>query len=439
VPDTRVGWSSVVGDPETGNVYALGVCGLFLCIDGKSGETIWSRPLHEELGFLSTYGGRTNFPIVHEGNVIVSAVFIGWGEMAKPNHRFLALDKRTGEVVWFNGTTDLPDDTTYSAPALAVISGVTSLVAGGGDGAIWSIQPRTGKPNWSYGFSRRGLNVPPLVVGDLVFSGHSEEVWDPASSKMGGVVGFQPEGQGALPTDKVLWRNDGMMCGKSAPVLLGDRVYIFEDGGALHILNAKTGEEIPLNIDRKIEKQIKFRNMRSNPLVADGKIYAVSEAGQWLIARPDAEKGLDVVAFSGRDKQIDETYASPIASHGRIYVTTMAGMYCLEDAAKEHGTAEVPAQPAETPAADDPKPAQVQVVPAEVLLRPGEQVKFTARLFNARGQFLREEPYPLYSAKGSGNITPSGKYTAPEDAAHQAVYVTATVGDIEGVARIRVM
>ncbi|MCA9270320.1 MAG: hypothetical protein KDA41_17685, partial [Planctomycetales bacterium] len=42
-------------------------------------------------------------------------------------------------------------------------------------------------------------------------------------------------------------------------------------------------------------------------------------------------------------------------------------------------------------------------------------------------------------AKGSGNITPSGKYTAPEDAAHQAVYVTATVGDIEGVARIRVM
>src|SRR5690606_32541276 len=38
VPDTRVGWSSVVGDPETGNVYALGVCGVFIAIDGKTGK-----------------------------------------------------------------------------------------------------------------------------------------------------------------------------------------------------------------------------------------------------------------------------------------------------------------------------------------------------------------------------------------------------------------
>ena len=45
VPDTRVGWSSVVGDPETGHVYALGVCGYFQCIDGETGKTIWSRPI----------------------------------------------------------------------------------------------------------------------------------------------------------------------------------------------------------------------------------------------------------------------------------------------------------------------------------------------------------------------------------------------------------
>ena len=37
VPDTRVGWSSVVGDPATGHVFAQGVCGFFQCLDGKSG------------------------------------------------------------------------------------------------------------------------------------------------------------------------------------------------------------------------------------------------------------------------------------------------------------------------------------------------------------------------------------------------------------------
>ena len=39
VPDTRVAWSCVSGDTETGNVFALGVCGLFQCIDGETGKT----------------------------------------------------------------------------------------------------------------------------------------------------------------------------------------------------------------------------------------------------------------------------------------------------------------------------------------------------------------------------------------------------------------
>ena len=60
VPDTRVGWSSCVADPKTGNIYALGVCGMFQCLDGETGRTLWSHSLHEEYGLLSTYGGRTN-------------------------------------------------------------------------------------------------------------------------------------------------------------------------------------------------------------------------------------------------------------------------------------------------------------------------------------------------------------------------------------------
>ncbi len=439
VPDTRVGWSSVVGDPTTGRVYALGVCGYFQCIDGDTGETIWSHPMHEEYGFLSTYGGRTNFPVVCDDVVIVSAVVIGWGEMAKPNHRFVAFDKNNGEVVWFNGTSALPDDTTYSAPALAVIDGEKQLIAGCGDGMIWSFQPRTGLPIWKYGISRRGLNTPPLVVGDRIFSGQSEEVWDPASTAMGSVVAFKA-GQGDIPAGNVLWEHDEVMVGKSAPVMLDDRIYCFADGGSLYIYDAKTGKQIPLDIDRKLEKQIKFRNMRSNPLVADGKIYAVSEAGQWFIAKPDKAKGLDIVSFSGREKQLGDTNASPIASHGRVYITTTGGIYCLEDKNQKHGVAE-PAMPqvGESPVKDDPKPAHLQLVPAEVLVRPGEKVEFTARLYNSNGQFLKEEGYPQFSIAGEGNITPGGRYTAPDEAKHQAATVTATIGDLTGAARIRII
>ena len=143
VPAERIGWSSVVGDPETGNVCALGACDIFQFMNG---ETLWSIPLHEQFGMLTTYGGRTNFPIIHENLVIISGIIINWGDAAKLNHRLIAIDKKTGEVIWFNGTRDLPFDTTYSAPSLVTIDGQRHVIMGAGDGAIRGFQPRaTGK------------------------------------------------------------------------------------------------------------------------------------------------------------------------------------------------------------------------------------------------------------------------------------------------------
>jgi outer membrane protein assembly factor BamB len=112
------------------------VSGLFQCFNANTGEVLWSHSMHEEYGLLSTYGGRTNFPLVVGDNVIVSAVIIGWGENAKPNHRYIAFDKYNGQPVWFEGTRPLPEDTTYSAPVLGTFNGQLSMVFGGGDGVV---------------------------------------------------------------------------------------------------------------------------------------------------------------------------------------------------------------------------------------------------------------------------------------------------------------
>ncbi len=242
VPDTRVGWSSCVVDPETGNVYAQGVCGLFLCLDGNTGEVKWEIPLHEQFGLLSTYGGRTNFPIVFEDLVITSGVIIGWGDMAKPCHRYLAFDKRSGDAVWFSGTRELPDDTTYSAPCLTVINGQTALIFGAGDGGVWAMQPRTGQPIWKYWFSRRGLNVPPLAVGDRVYSSHSEE--NMTGTMMGAVVALDATGQGDITDTGELWKVEEIMAGKTAPLLIGNRLFIFDDRAKLHVLDSASGERV---------------------------------------------------------------------------------------------------------------------------------------------------------------------------------------------------
>jgi hypothetical protein len=114
-------------------------------------------------------------------------------------------------------------------------------------------------------------------------------------------------------------------------------------------------------------------------------------------------------------------------------------MYCLADPTKPPAADPLPPPPSESPAADDPMPAQLQVVPYDVLLSPGEQQNYRVRLYNARGQFLREVPIgeAQLAVDGPGAIG-NGIYTAPSDAGHECALVTCKVGDLTGTARVRI-
>lgn len=430
VPDTRVAWSSVVGDPETGNVFAQGVCGHFQCINGETGETIWSHSLSEEYGLLSTYGGRTNFPIVFGEQVITSAIIIGWGDMAKPRHGFISFDKRNGQPVWFRGTRPLPYDTTYSAPVLSAVNGMPVMVFGSGDGGVHAFQPATGVEVWKYNVSRRGINTTPVIIGKTVIGGHSEENID--STEMGALFALDLAKTGDITQTGELWRNREMFIGKSGPVVVGDRVYAVEDKGNLLIVDLKTGEQI----DRE-----KLGTMgRASLLYADGKLYTCEGNGRWAIFKI-TEDGLDRIHRLRLDGDVS---ASPIISHGRLYVTTGAGMYCIGNKDAKTGADERPAPAEVTPVGFDMEAAHVQVVPVESLLRGGPQgqrQRHYVRLYNSKGQFLKTcQPDEVeFSISGAGVIDEAGAYTAPKENTHEAVIVTAKVGDLTGTARIRVV
>ncbi|WP_231756579.1 outer membrane protein assembly factor BamB family protein [Lignipirellula cremea] len=430
VPDTRVGWSSVVGDPETDYVYALGVCGYFQCIEGATGKTVWSVPMHEHFGLLSTYGGRTNYPIIVDDLVIVSAIVIGWGDQAKPAHRFVAFDKKTGDVVWYNGTAPLPDDTTYSSPALTVVNGEKQMVFGSGDGSVWSFQPRTGKRLWFYEFARRGLNVAPIVANGIVYTNQAEENIVPPDfpPTMGGVVALDPSAKGKTTP---IWRNEEIVAGRASPLEIDGRIYIFDDRAKAWVYDAKTGKEI-------MGKKALGTVMQANALYADGRIYLWTSGGRWYVLTP-TEKGFDIDE-KGRFPQGEECISSPIVSHGRIYLQTTEAMYCLEDKTKEHGLAEAPAEPEETPIEKDMTPAQIQIVPAEVLMKPSESQAFTVRVFNANGQLLsKTSDEATFTVEGAGQVDADGVFHPAADSGHTAAYVTAKVGELSSTSRIRIV
>ncbi len=441
VPDTRVAWSSVVGDPETGRVYAQGVCGYFCCLDGDSGKLVWEHSLHEELGLLSTYGGRTNFPIIHEDTVILNAVVIGWGDtpkwglMAKPAHRFMGFDKATGELRWLSGTTLIPDDTTYSSPALATLAGHRAMVFGSGDGMVWAMQAGTGKPLWKFPLSRRGLNLSPVVGPDgHVYTGHSEE--NMVGNVMGAVVALDGTMVGAeQPNDltgKEVWIAYQEMVGKSSPVLVEGRLYAVSDTAKMNVFDAATGKVINRRPARL------GRVMRGSLLYADGKIYACSEGGEWSVWKPteDGVEKIDGVSLHG--EQVD---ASPIVANGRIYLTTGSAMYCIgnEESIKansKHAAATPPPAPI-----SDKRVAQVQIVPWDVLLTPGEEQHYEVRLYNAKGQFLRKAaPNRVsFGLSGPGDISKEGVYKAPSKSKAETALVLCEFDGISAEGRVRVI
>jgi outer membrane protein assembly factor BamB len=433
-PAERVGWSSVVGDPETDRVYVLGLGCAFQCLDGKTGKVIWEHSMSEEYGMLSTYGGRTNFPVVFEDLVIISGVMTGWGDTAIPAHRFVAFDKNTGAAVWFLSTKLRPEDTTYSTPVFAMLGGQAAMVVGAGDGAIYAIQPRTGKVIWKYQASTRGLNTTPVVDSNgIVYSGHGEQN-SSDTTILGSIFAFDGNTQGEITEDKLLWKIPKRTVGRSSPIKVGDRLYCVEDGALLVVIDAKTGKEVTT---KKLG-----RIMFSSLVAGDGKIYAVENTGRCYVLRP-TENGIEVVS-EARLPNGEEVHGSPIISHGRIYIPSNSAMYCIGDSAITPAIEPRPAAVAESPVAEDSQVAHLQLAPVEAILAPNQKARYQLRAFNKKGQYLRLIPDATVTAE-AGAFSPELVYAAPDlpvgDTSTQVagVKMEAKLGDLTASARARVV
>ena len=197
----------------------------------------------------------------------------------------------------------------------------------------------------------------------------------------------------------------------------------------MYIYDLETGEQI----GRKLALG---RVMRGSPLYADGKIYAVGNSGNWAIFQPDEVQGL-VKLSSGRLPNSETMNASPIVSHGRLYLETSGGLYCIEDAEKTSAVEEQILQPEEA-ASDDQVAAHLQVVPADALLRPGQSQEYKVLLYNAAGQLIGPAEGAELSVDGYGAIE-GNTFNSSADAAHVAAYVTATAGELSGRARVRIV
>ncbi len=426
-PAERVGWSSVCADPSTDTVFVMGLGCVFQCLDGKTGKVIWERSLSEEYGMLSTYGGRTNFPVVFEDLVIISGVMTGWGETAVPAHRFVAFDKKTGVAQWLKSTKLRPEDTTYSTPVFTTFKGQAAMVVGAGDGAVYAFQPRTGKTIWKYQASTRGLNTSLLVdENGIVYGGHAEQNASDTTT-LGAVFAFDGNVEGEITEDKLLWKVPKRAVGRSCPVKLGDRVYYVEDGATLVIVDAKKGTVVG-------QKKL-GRIMFGSPLAADGKLYIAENTGRFYVLKP-SEKGVDVVS-EARLGQGEEVFGSPVVSNGRIFLPTIEALYCIGSKDAKSTAATKSKLSDETPASSDKKIAQIMLTPVEQLIESGAKATLEVKGYNKFGQFVSLVKDAVITAEGGGTVA-GNVYAAPKSGV-AGVVLTAKSGEMTATARLRVV
>ena len=189
---------------------------------------------------------------------------------------------------------------------------------------------------------------------------------------------------------KVVWQKDGLKIKFASPVLVDGRLILNDEDGRLYCLDAQTGEEY---------WRLKVGgggNVRCSPVWADGKLYVGDSRGRFYIVKDDPQKparlhqvtlfSTDPVTGNRIDGEIDGAVA---VADGRIYFGNGTTLFCV-GSGDQSSIAQSPDRDQASPVAAAGQPAFLQVFPGEVTLPPGGTARFTARLFDVHGNYLRD-------------------------------------------------
>jgi hypothetical protein len=220
----------------------------------------------------------------------------------------------------------------------------------------------------------------------------------------------------------------GWQGGFSSPVIDGDRLYQVDNGANIAAFDVNSGKQLWLQNLGTIQK--------ASPVLADGKLYVGTENGKFFILKPSAT-GAEILDQDqlGTEALPEAIIASAAISNGRVFVVSDSNLYCIGKKTNQSSSGTVAAV---GNAVSSQAATHVQVVPTELILKPGEKVSFRARLFDAQGNFIREETAANWSLEQLKGTIENGKFTTATDAAAQAGLVKATVGGVSGTASVRV-
>ncbi len=276
-----------------GKVYALGALGHLTCLDGASGKELWQRNIVTDFGAEETrpIWGKSCSPLIHEGNVIVSA--------GGPNGKSLvALDCTTGELVWSGGD----DASSYSSPVLMTLAGVPQIVIVNAKSVV-AHDPDDGRVLWRESWPEGALEqvqaepsvAQPIAVGDdrILLSkgyGNGSALWQ--VSRNGDTWSVSP-----------VWRKKLNLKTKFTSPVIRDGFAYALDEGVLECVDLATGD--------KQWKRGKYGH--GQVLLVDDLLLVQAENGDVALVKADPVRFVELARF----RAIGGTGWNPPALSGR--------------------------------------------------------------------------------------------------------------------------
>jgi hypothetical protein len=272
-----------------GRLYIFTGRGVLLCYDEKTLDLIWSKNFMKDFD-----GSQLKFGIT-ESHLIVGDIL--YATPGGENNNMVALNKRTGDVLWSSKGTGKPS--TYCSPQY-VDNQEMPMIVNAIDSSLVAINARTGELLWEidqknpYGMSPNT----PIYMDKKIFS------------TTGGGIGSMllQITDGGKKIEK-LWSNemDNKMGGA---VKVGNYIYgSGEKNRYWYCIDWNTGETVYK--DNKIGV--------GNVIACNGMLYCYSDRGEMALVKPGADK-FDIMGKFNITMGTNQHWAHPVIYKGVLYV-----------------------------------------------------------------------------------------------------------------------
>jgi outer membrane protein assembly factor BamB len=268
-----------------------------------AGHEVWMR----DLGTWTSQHGFGTSPILYQDLVIVfnSQQVEQLDPGQKPGaSQMIALDRETGEVRWSQPRTSTR--VCYSTPCIyQPQQGPAELICCSTGDGIFSLDPRTGKPNWSLTVFEMRTVASPIVVGDLVLASN-------------GAGGFSDNylvavRAGTSPAEVYRVRKAAYV---ATPVAYGDLVFTFFDAGFVKCFEAASGQEV---WNKRVSP-----GFSGSPVLVRDKLYCIDDRGDVFVLAASRE-----FQELARNPLGEPSRATPAVSGGRMFLRTESQLFCL--------------------------------------------------------------------------------------------------------------